>query len=147
MTTAIVTTPAKLSAVIGEMRDALKQAGWLRVTYSHDKGRTAQQNALAFAWYAQIAAELLENTTEGVHAECKLRYGVPLLRAEDADFRAMYDGALKAMTYEQKLKVMAYLPVTRLMTTDQLSQYLTAIREAYADRVQLEFPDESRWAA
>lgn len=147
MTTAIVTTPAKLSAAIGELRDALKETGWLRVSWRHDKDRTAQQNALSHAWYEQIASELREYTAAGVKASCKLRYGVPIMRAEDADFRAMYDGALRPLTYEQKFAVMHYMPITSLMTTAQLSQYLEAIRDAYADRVRLEFPDDARWAA
>lgn len=146
MTTAIVTTPEKLSAVIGELRDALKETGWLRVSWRHDKDRSAQQNALSHAWYEQIASELREGTAAGVKCECKLRYGVPILRAEDADFRAMYDGALRMLSYPQKLTVMHYLPVTSIMTTAQLSQYLEAIRDAYADRVRLEFPDDARWA-
>ena len=147
MTTAIVTTQAKLSAVIGEVRDAFKATGWLRMSWRHEKDRTLQQNALSHAWYEQIAAELREGTALDAKAECKLRYGVPILRAEDAEFRAMYDGALKVMAYEQKLAVMHYLPVTSLMTTAQLSQYLEAVRAAYAERVRLEFPDEARWAA
>lgn len=147
MTTAIVTTPTKLSNVIGWMRDELKQTGWLRVSWRADKDRSLQQNALSHAWYEQIAAELREDAAAEVKAQCKLRYGVPILRAEDAEFRAMYDGAIKGMAYEKKLAVMHYLPVTSLMTTAQLSQYLEAVREAYADRVRLEFPDDARWAA
>ena len=146
MTTAIVTTQAKLSAVIGEVRDAFKATGWLRVSWRHEKDRTLQQNALSHAWYEQIAAELREDTAANIKAECKLRYGVTILRAEDAEFRAMYDGALKAMTYEQKLAVMHYLPITSIMTTTQLSQYLEAVRKAYDGRVRLEFPDDARWA-
>lgn len=147
MSNAIVASPAKLSTVIGELREAFRKHGWLSVSWRNDKDRSLQQNALAFAWYGQIADELRENTTEGVHAECKLRYGVPILRAEDADFRAMYDAAIKGIDYETKLKVMAYLPVTRIMTTGQLSQYLEAIREAYDGRVALEFPADTGWAA
>lgn len=59
----------------------------------------------------------------------------------------MYDGALKSMPYEQKLAVMRYMPVTSIMTTTQLSQYLQDVQKAYEGRVRLEFPDDARWAA
>jgi hypothetical protein len=101
------------------------------------------QNALAAVWYEQIARELGEDTPEGVKAECKLRFAVPILRAEEEDFRQMYDGAIKGrLSYEQKLAVMRFLPATSLMNTDQLSRYLQDVQKAYAGRVELCFPEE-----
>jgi hypothetical protein len=66
---------------------------------------------------------------------------VPLLRAEDDQFREAYDAAIKGLSYEQKLKVMRILPVTSLMTKPQLSKYLEAMQEDFLRRsVRLEFP-------
>jgi hypothetical protein len=65
-----------------------------------------------------------------------------MLRAEDEDFREMYDGMVKErFSYEEKLQLMKWIPVTSLMNTDQLSRYLEAVQSAYAKRgVILEFP-------
>ena len=106
--------------------------------------RSLDQNAISHAWYNQISAELHEDTPEQVKCECKLRIGVPIMRAENADFRNMYDNAIRSnLSYEEKLEVMRYLPVTSLMNKAQLSRYLELIQQTYAMRgVVLEFPNE-----
>ncbi|WP_401733486.1 hypothetical protein [Stenotrophomonas muris] len=73
---------------------------------------------------------------------CKLHFGVPILRAEDDEFRAKYDKAVKPMAYEDKLILMEWFPVTSLMTTPQLSQYLESVQRHYQRLgVWLEFPE------
>lgn len=142
MKAAIYSEP-RLQQVIGQMRQAFKAGGYLRVTWSEEKPRSLPQNALAHCWYEQISRELGEDTPEGVKAECKLRFGVPILRAQDEDFRTLYDGAIKGnLSYEQKLQIMRLLPVTSLMNSAQLSQYLQDVQRSYAGRVDLQFPDE-----
>lgn len=115
---------------------------FLRLEIKVGVDRSLSQNAISHVWYGQVSKALKEQTPEEVKCECKLRFGVPILRAEDADFREMYDAAIRRhLTYEQKLKTMRYLPVTSLMTKEQLSRYLEAVQQEYADRgVRLEFP-------
>lgn len=132
-----------LQKAIGDLRKAFQASGYLRISASDSKPRSLSQNALAAVWYEQLARERGE-TPESAKAECKLRFGVPILRAQEEDFRVMYDSAIKhTMSYEQKLAVMRFLPVTSLMNTTQLSQYLQDVQRGYPD-VQLLFPDE--WA-
>ncbi len=139
-------TELQLQAAIGQLRAMFKATRYLRLSASDSKPRSLSQNALAAVWYEQLARETGE-TPEGAKAECKLRFGVPILRAQDEDFREMYDAAIKnTMTYEQKLKVMRFLPVTSLMSTDQLSAYLQDVQRGYPD-VALMFPDEWSVAA
>lgn len=138
-----------LQDALGSIRGAFRKHGRISVTISTANKRSLDQNAISHAWYEQISRELAEDTPEGVKAECKLRFGVPILRAEDEDFRTMYDKAIGAgkhshLTYEQKLAVLQYLPVTSLMTTAQLSRYLEDMQRDYARRgVMLEFPMEA----
>ena len=146
MKAAIYSEP-RLQQVIGQMRQAFKAGGYLRVTWSEEKPRSLPQNALSHLWYEQISRELGEDSPEGVKAECKLRFGVPILRAQDDDFRTLYDGAIKGnLSYEQKLQIMRLLPVTSLMNSAQLSQYLQDVQRSYAGRVDLQFPDEHEQA-
>lgn len=133
-----------LQSLIGELRDTFKAHRFLRVTVRTGKARSLDQNAISHAWYQQIARERREDDELGWKAYCKLHHGVPILRAEDAEFREFYDGALKGLAYEQKLTAMKYLPVTSLMTKPQLSKYLEAVQADFRNQgVWLEFPQEA----
>ena len=146
MTSQVVNSAESLSRVLGDIRSMWNEHKFLRVNIKTGKDRTLDQNAISHTWYEQIARELREGTPEDVKCECKLRFGVPILRANDADFREMYDASIRGhLTYEQKLRAMRFLPVTSLMTTAQLSQYLVDVQNEYAQLgVMLEFPKEGR---
>ena len=59
----------------------------------------------------------------------------------DGKFRTPVDRAVKPMDYPDKLTLMEWFPVTSLMTTPQLSQYLEKVQDHYRGRVALEFPE------
>ena len=107
--------------------------------------RSLDQNAISHALYTQIAAQLEDQTVQEVRAECKLRFGIPLLRAGNPEFKAMYDKTIRAtLDYEEKLKAMEFLPVTRLMDKTQFSEYLdTVIREYSKQGVSIIMPGEA----
>jgi len=142
MSTMYVNSEPLLSKLIGDLRELWREHKYLRVTIKTGKDRSLDQNAILHAWITQIANELREQTAAQIKAECKLVYGVPILRAEDEEFREFYDRAIKWMTYEQKLDAMAFVPVTSIMTVKQLSQFLAGMQEGYRGRVALEFPLE-----
>lgn len=137
-----VNSKEKLSSTIGDIRQLWDEHKYLRISIAVGKDRSLQQNSILHAWITQIANELREQTAAQIKAECKLVYGVPILRAEDEEFREFYDRAIKWMTYEQKLDAMAFVPVTSIMTVKQLSQFLAGMQEGYRGRVALEFPLE-----
>ena len=116
--------------------------GW-GVTFAPVKAsRSLDQNAISHAWYQQLARELRQDDAIGWKSFCKLHFGVQILRAEDDDFRAFYDLAIKSsLNYEAKLSAMRFVPVTSLMTKAQLSKYLEAVQSHfYTQGVKLEFP-------
>lgn len=98
------------------------------------KRRTPAQNAFSHAWYGEIAEALPEDDALGWKCYCKLHHGVPILRAEDDDFRQAYDGAIKGLPYERKLLAMRVFPVTSRMSTRQLTKYADAVRDDFAAR-------------
>jgi hypothetical protein len=105
--------------------------------------RTYLQNKLSHAWYAEIAEFDTSDKAEGWKCYCKLHHGVLIMRRDDAEFRQVYDEAIKGLSYEKKLKIMRILPVTSLMNTAQLSEYLEAVRDDFnAKGANLRFPDE-----
>ena len=144
MTTWTLNSESALQTFLGDIRNLWKQHKWVRVTAKSGKPRSVDQNSISHAWYEQLANELREDDAAGWKSFCKLHYGVPILRAEDADFREFYDAAVKGLTYEQKLKAMAFVPVTSLMTKAQLSKYLEAMQAEFIGRgVRLEFPEDA----
>ena len=81
--------------------------------------RSNAQNALSHKWYAEIGRHT-GHGTEDERCYCKLHIGVPILRAEEPDFRETYDSTVKGLQYEQKLELMRIIPVTRLMKVKQM---------------------------
>lgn len=141
MNAMVINSQESLQTVLGQIRSSWESSKYLRVTVKTGKDRSLPQNSFSHAWYEQLARELNEDDALGWKAYCKLHHGVPLLRAEDEEFRKNYDASLKGLTYEQKLMVMRYFPVTSLMTKKQLSKYAEAIQQDFAARgVHLEFP-------
>lgn len=98
------------------------------------KRRTPAQNAFSHAWYGEIAEALPEDDALGWKCYCKLHHGVPILRAEDEEFRMAYDGSIKPLPYEKKLIAMRVFPVTSRMNTAQLTKYADAVRDDFAAR-------------
>lgn len=147
MSETIVNSEPALQDAIGELRDAFAKNRYVRMILRAKK-RSLDQNALAAVWYEQMAREDRQEDALGHKCYCKLHHGVPILRAEDAEFREFYDGALKGLTYEQKRAAMKFVPVTSLMSADQLSRYLQSVQDDYWPRgIRVEFPKDRRKAA
>lgn len=101
------------------------------------KHRSVEQNKLQRLLVSEIAAQLGDQTPEEVRGFCKLTMGVPILRAENEEFRIKYDAVVRPLAYPQKLALMMEpldLPVTRLMTSDQKTRYLDAIYRFFGDQ-------------
>ena len=130
---------ANFTEVVSQMRLAGKR---VIVEFVPEK-RTLSQNALAFALYTQIAAQVEDQSINEIRAECKLTVGVGLLRASDEQFREFYDSALKCLTYEQTLAAMAYVPVTSIMDKAVFSKFADEVIRKYSQQgISLISPQE-----
>lgn len=147
MSQTVINSEASLRKHQREIEQEFREHKFLRVNIKAGIGRSLDQNAISHAWYNEIATQMAD-TPENIKCECKLRFGVPILRAEDPDFREMYDNSiLRNLSYEQKLKAMRFIPVTSNMTKPQLSRYLEHIQQSYAQQgVIVQFPDEAKAA-
>jgi hypothetical protein len=96
------------------------------------QGRSNNQNATWAMFYNIISKHRGDMTAPEVKRECKLRYGVPILRAENEAFRAFYDAGLKMLKYEQKLEAMEFVPVTSIMSKSQGMVYTETLQREYA---------------
>lgn len=112
------------------------------VSWVVGRDRSAEQNRLMWLWAQEAADQRGDMTRTEVQHEWKLRIGVPILRGEDPDFRATYDAAVKALPYEKKLALMAYMPVTSEFKVPQMVAFLDAIeRECAQQGIRLTDPE------
>lgn len=112
------------------------------VSWVVGRDRSAEQNRLMWLWAQEAADQRGDMTRTEIQHEWKLRIGVPILRAEDPDFRATYDAAVKALPYEKKLALMAYMPVTSEFKVPQMVAFLDAIeRECAQHGIRLTDPE------
>jgi len=100
------------------------------------KHRTTEQNKLQRLWVKEISEQLSDGTPEEVRGYCKLHFGVPILRNENAVFKAEYDAVIMPLPYEHKLKLMKVpfdFGVTRIMTTRQKTAFLDTVHRHYSE--------------
>lgn len=119
--------------------------GWVISIERQTKTRSAAQNRLQQKWHLEAAQELKDESAEDKRAYCKLHLGVPILRAENREFREQYDRVIRPMDYQTKLALMKVpfdFPVTRLMTVEQKTRYLDAVWNHYTSQgVRLTAPE------
>lgn len=149
-----IKTMAEIAPVVIHIEDRLKKGKSVTLTETAEK-RTIPQNAIKEVWYREISKQRGDISIIAAKRYSKLHCGVPLLRAESATFRRLYDMMIKRNQafidgcdglsgYQLKLEAMDVLPVTSLMTVDQLSVYLREMQD-YWQRgdVFLNFPSDS----
>ena len=143
-------------AIIRSIGGLLKWAGQLAqvkfpITLAWSAGeptRRDRQNKLAQRWFTDIARHFGDRDREDVRAECKLRFGVPILRAENEAFCASYDPVMKHHDYEVKIAAIKAwdLPVTRLMTVKQMTAFMDAVQREYLPQgVRLTDPEALKY--
>ena len=147
MTTRIIRTNDEIDGLARLLRSR-KLPITVHITAGED--RSSQQNALAFKWYAEAAAQLGDRTASDVRAHCKLWHGVKMLHAENEAFRASWDRLIKSrFTIEEKLELMVPphdYPVTRLMSVKQMSRYMDEVhRELLGLGVALTDPEAAKY--
>jgi hypothetical protein len=106
------------------------------------RDRSLDQNRLQFLWAREASEQRGDMTADEVRCEWKLHHGVPILREDSAEFRDVYDTAIKPLPYELKLKAMRFIPVTSEMKVRQMVRYLDTVeRECAEQGIKLTDPD------
>ena len=106
------------------------------VTIMAGAKRTNPQNALIQKWNQEITDQRGDTDFEDVRAENKIMFGVPILRRDDPAYREWYDAAIKPLPWEAKVMLFRRMdpPVTRDMTTKQLSEYCDTLQRHYLEQ-------------
>ena len=145
MPTKIIREPIHVEALANMLRGRKLP---ITVTWTQGAPRSTAQNRLAQRWFTDIATQLGDQTHEDVRAECKLHFGVPILRAENEAFRLSYDRVIKALPYEEKLAaIKAFdLPVTRLMNVKQMTAFMDEMQRHWSGQgVRLTDPESLKY--
>lgn len=130
---------ANFNEYVANMRMAGKRP---RVQFM-DETRSLDQNAQIYALYGQIASQCEDKTVIDIRRDCKLRFGVPLLRASDESFCKIYDTYLKAAPFEAKLVAMDFIDVTSKFNVKQASEFIDQIIHEYSQQgISLLHPSE-----
>lgn len=108
--------------------------------------KTLNQIRTQMMWHKEAAEQLQDETAQEKRAWAKLNIGCAILCAENADFKEKYDLVIAPLPYVAKLALMIEpfdFEVTRVMTKQQKSQFLTELRKHYEDQgVELTIPDD-----
>jgi len=132
MTTRIIRTKSDIDSLSRYLRDRKLP---MTVTVKSGKVRSIEQNKLQRLWLNEIAEQMEGNTPEELRGICKLTMGVPILRAENDEFRESYDEIIRPLPYDYKLAMMMEpldFPVTRLMTVWQNVRYLNHMHQHFS---------------
>lgn len=120
----------------------MRLAGKKPVVQLLPEGRSIDQNSMIYALYQQIAQQTEDGIID-IRRECKLHFGVPILRAANEEFRYVYDNAIRPLEYDFKLRAMDWLPVTSKMGRRQATEFIDTVIREYSQRgVSLVHPSE-----
>jgi hypothetical protein len=110
--------------------DLTKQV-WRFEAKPYKPNRSAEQNRLAFMWYAELAKQS-GNGKDYERNFCKWTYGCPILVEHDVNgFSAFYENLINRYDYEQCVASMDFIQVTSMFNVQQMSEYLKHM-ELYA---------------
>lgn len=103
----------------------------------------ARLDSLIKNFYREIAKQLGDLSEAEAEAQCRLQFGVGLMRSESERFDKwwtdLYDSRFN---YEELLRIVGGVKIVELMTSKQKVAYLQMIKDQYAEvEVSLAIPD------
>ena len=105
------------------------------VSWTQGVDRTKQQNALMWQWAGEVSKQNGDMSPDEVQAEWKLHHGVPILRAQDDNFREFYDCSMMGINYATKLEIMQRgFPITRDMNKSQMIEFMNRVQAECAQQ-------------
>lgn len=150
----IINNSESLAEVEATLRKEYREAKYLRVSIARGFDRSLAQNNQLHAWISQLVVRQGHETFYGYKRLAKLHFFVPVLRAEDEDFRQKWDNIFPRESrrdpdqYKRKLDAMYLMPVSSVCTVEQFSRAMEDMQKHYAsletDPVDLVFGDEWR---
>ena len=133
MPTRIIREPGHVDALADLLRDRKMP---LTVEWRQGAPLSNAQRRLSFQWYMDAARQLGDQTAAEVRAECKVVFGAPILCQHSEAFRTTWEKLRQRYTHEEILDFVEQteLPMTRLMTVKQMTEYLDTVQRHYSQQ-------------
>lgn len=119
------------------------------MTVSQVKGakRSLPQNETFHMWVGQIAAETGDTQAE-TKAECKLRFGLPIMERDNPSWVEAWSPLYAPLPYRMRLKLFQVLPLTSQLTTRQMGEFMDAVQKEYRSQgIYLIDPEARKYEA
>jgi len=118
---------------VNKLAELYAKKRFLRVTVVEGPDRSGAQNDTFYHVYELIAEWFHEGDLELARAECKLNYGLPILRRGAPDLDAMCVKTVDRLDYQEQLRFIKTMDVTSLFSMGQGTEYLKTILDTYAE--------------
>jgi len=134
-----ISTPKQLPSLNQAIEKALSEKGAVVVQIWDGRRRSDGQNKLQHAMYREIGNQLYGGDWKLAKRECKLTIGVPILRQESEQFKALYDkvigtGRNAKVDHETKLDLMEVIDVSSALSVSGANEYIETIYSTYAEK-------------
>jgi len=130
----LVNSDQSLEAFIADATERYEKDKYAIYTWVSGVKRTVPQNTMNFWLYKAIAEQKYGKDESFARAECKLTIGIPILRRDSEEFRAVYNKVILPHDYETKIEMVKLIQVSSLMNREQGIEYISLIFDAYASR-------------
>ena len=117
-----------------QIRALYKAKKFLRISILVGPARSTDQNSCFFHLYELIAEWFYGKDLEMARNECKLQFGLPILRRDDDAFNELCSKSVDTLPYEKQLKLVSVMDVTSLMSRAQGVEYINTIIDTYAEQ-------------
>ena len=130
-----LTTDQGLCALARAATEMQEEGGHPIASLENRKARRSRdQNSMIYALYAQISAQVEDQSPLEVRNECKLLYGVPILARDHVVFQEFAQDALYNLSYETQLQAVQWIDVSSIMTKEQGTEYIDTILRTYSQQ-------------
>jgi hypothetical protein len=149
----LANSPESLASALSTIKKEWHKRKYVRIDLKFGRDRSLDQNAIFHAWIAQLVREGGEFTFDGYRNFCRLHFFIPILIADNEDFREMWFSLFpkedRERQYDLKLKLVGTITgITSICTTEQFSRGLEDMQRHYetleTDPIFLTFPDEEQ---
>lgn len=117
-----------------------------RATVVDGRPRSHKENRLFWVWLNEAASQLEDRTLTELQWEWKLRFGVPVLMEESNKFADTWALIERRHSYSERLRMMEWVDVTRLLSVKGFARMLEEIfRDCADNNIKLTDPEEGRY--
>jgi|TARA_R110000796_G_scaffold131441_1_gene247003 hypothetical protein len=125
----IVNSDTAYKQLLKQIQEDYQETHYLKGKYTKSTSRSIPQNAMIHSMISHVA-EWYGNTMKEQKCECKLDFGLPILRRDEERFEKIGE-MLDSLTREQALDVIEPIDITSAMNREQGAEMITTMLDYY----------------